>query len=78
MCPASGIEVWRTAHYQGINLVLSWNWWMTNARTVSQLSTEMTLHRTVELILNRTLSRMIHKMSQNLSDDIPQEYVVLW
>ena len=35
----------KTAHYQGITLVLSWNSWMTNARTVSQLSAEMILHR---------------------------------
>ena len=51
-------------------LVLSWNWWMTNARTVSQLPAEVTLHRTVEPIPNRTFSRVIHKMSQNLSDNI--------
>ena len=44
----------KTVHYQGITLVLSWKWWMTNARTVSQLSAEMTLHRTVEPMLNRT------------------------
>ena len=61
----------KTAHYQGITLVLSWNWWMMNARTVSQPPAEMILHRTVEPILNRTLSRMIRKKSQNLSDDIP-------
>ena len=60
----------KAAHYQDITLVLSWNWWMTNARTVSQPPTAMILHRTVEPILNRTLSRMIHKVSQNLSDDI--------